>query len=155
MISFFLLPTASTLVRKLETNAYQLDMEIGQMFLNFTLHPAAWKCCGLSLKGIKGLDLPLEKTCLAWTTLWMGFRSSPENAAQCLSKAERISKGEHFDTKNPFHWTRFVLNMPGSSDFNPYTSWGNELNESKRPIAGDRVTLADDILVAGFSMENC
>ena len=51
------LPTTLTLVTKLETNTFQLNVDIGDMFLNFSLQPSAWKRCGFNLSRVKGLLL--------------------------------------------------------------------------------------------------
>ena len=73
----FLLPTSNTLTWLLESKTYQLDMDIGEIFLNFPLDPRAWKFCGVNLSGFDGLKLAHQKrNHMAWTTLWMGFAPS-------------------------------------------------------------------------------
>ena len=99
----FFLPNVLTLVRKLELNNYQLDMDIGEIFLNFPLHPEAWKHCGFNLTGIKGLRLSSMKSRLVWKNVWMGFRSISDNTVQHLSQAKEIAKGDHRDSNNPFY----------------------------------------------------
>ena len=37
----FFLPVSASLVRLIQIGTYQLDMDIGEMFLNFALHPSA------------------------------------------------------------------------------------------------------------------
>ena len=144
--------TVLTLVRKLEPNANHLVRDIGEMFLNFPLHPAVWEHCGVNLKGIKGLELPSESFRLVWTTLWMVFRSSLENVVQHLNKVDSIAKGDSLDKNNPFHWTRLVFNLTGSKSFYPAMPWGNKLNEEVQRIAGDCTTFVEDVRATGFSV---
>ena len=110
----FFLPTDSTLVRLLEPGTYQLDMDIGEMFLNFPLYPNARKYCGVNLKGIKELDLGVKgKDNMVWTTLWMSFAPSSAKAVKHLGLAQEIAAGEPLDIDNPFYWSEIVLNLPG------------------------------------------
>ena len=127
----FFLPNTLTWVRKLQPNTYQMDMDIGEMFLNFPLHLEASKHCGVNVIGIRGLDLPTCNTQLSLTTLWMWIISSSANSLKHLSLAEEVIKGHHVDESDPFNWISVVLNLPGALDFEPSMTGGYELKKSK------------------------
>ena len=151
----FFLPVSASLVRLIQIGTYQLDMDIGEMFLNFALHPSAWKYCGVNLKGFKGIKLPGKHDHMVWTTLWMGFAPSSANAVRHLSLAQEVAKGDPLDPSNPFRWDRVVMNMPASEEFDPSMPWIYKRNDRVGKIAGDCVTFVDDIRVTGYSVENC
>ena len=66
----------------------------------------------------------------------------------------KIAKGNHLDTKHPFHLSKVVLNLPTSEDFEPSMPWVLTLNMIDNKIAGHCVTFLDDIRVLGFSVVN-
>ena len=88
----FSLPTGWTLVGLIEIGTYQLDMGIGEMFLNFSLHPSAWKFCGANFLEFKGIRFPKEGDHVVYATLWMGFSPSYANTIRHLSLAQEIAK---------------------------------------------------------------
>ena len=60
---------------------------------------------------------------MSWTTLWMGFAPifapSSEFLVRHLGLGMEIAKENNLDTKNLFHWSKVVLNLPVSEDFEP------------------------------------
>ena len=85
----------------------------------------------------------------------MGFAPSSANAVRHLGLAQEIAVGDHLHHLNPFHWTRVVLNLPGSQDFDPSMPWVYKFNPIAKRIARDFITFVDDVRVTGFSIENC
>ena len=85
----------------------------------------------------------------------MGFLPSSAYSVMHLVLAQEISKGGHSHPKNTFYWSKVVLNLPTSQDFDPSMPWVHELNALVNKIAGDCVTLVDDIRFLGLSVENC
>ena len=152
----FFRPTSNILTQLIESNTYQLDMDIGEMFLNFPLDPRVWKLCGVNLSGFDGLRLVDPKlNHMVWTTLWMGFDPSSAYSVRHLGLCLEIAKGDHLDPKNPFHWSKVVLNLPASQDFEPSMPCVYKLNMIVNKIAGDYVVFFDDIRVLGLSVKNC
>ena len=159
--SNFWLPMSGTMTRLLSFGYRVVDMDIGEMFLNFPLHK--------TLQPYSGVDLSLFKAELkhlvptkqrhgsklgaTWTRLWFGMRQSPEHAAAFYYLAEEFIRGKHDDKNNPLRWDSIVLNLVGNMDYNPtfpnVYKWDNR---SKR-IAGDIIAYVDDLRAIGFSME--
>ena len=73
---------------------------------------------------------------------------------------EEISKGDRRQVNNgcdgrelnPFQWAFVKLNLPGSKDYNPSTSWISRRREDGR-IACDVFTFVDDERVTGPNKE--
>jgi hypothetical protein len=49
----------------------------------------------------------------------MGSRPSPYNAVVFYYLAEEFVRGNHSDKSNPFYWDKILMNLPGSTDFDP------------------------------------
>ncbi len=60
----FWLPTIDSLLRSLDTDSWMADCDIGDMFLNFELHPSAWPFAGVDIAPI------LEPEELAQVSWW-------------------------------------------------------------------------------------
>jgi hypothetical protein len=75
----FWLPTAKTALRSLDFDFYSVDMDMGDMFLNFPLHRDLQSFSGIDLTPLKeslGVNSsgPLH---VHWTRCWMGAKPSP------------------------------------------------------------------------------
>ena len=84
----------------------------------------------------------------------MLFALSSAYSVRHLGLALEIEKGDHLDPTNSYHWSKVVLNLHSSQDFEPSMPWVHELNMLVNKIAGDYVTFLDYIRVLGFSVEN-
>ena len=151
----FFLPTSKSLARIVDINTYQLDMDVGEMFLNFPLHTTMRTYCGVNLLGFDNLPLDKKQKRQRWTRLWFGFKPSPHGAVRFLSIAEELARGDPLDVKNPFFWDSIRMNLPCSSDFDPTAPWICKWNSKLNRIAGDFVVFVDDMRVCGSSVENC
>ena len=99
----FFLPTSKILMQLIESNTCQLDMDIGETFLNFPFDTRVWKLCGVNLSGFNGLRLVDPKiNHIVWTNIWMVFAPSSDYSVRHLGLDLEISKGGHLDSKNPF-----------------------------------------------------
>jgi hypothetical protein len=117
----FWLPNTRTALRVLDFNYYSVDLDLGEMFLNFPLHK--------SLKDYSGVDVTLYKRILGihtkgscwlhWSSTWMGSRPSLYNAVMFSYLAVEVIRGNHLDTANPFYWDKIILNLPGSPAYDP------------------------------------
>ena len=75
----FFLPKVDSLLRIVNHTSFMEDRDIGEMFLNFELHPNTRRFAGVDLRP---LGLGTEVTTLnwlGWTKNLMGFWSSPYN----------------------------------------------------------------------------
>ena len=156
----FWLPTLDSLVRSLDRHSWMADRDIGDMFLNFQLHPSVIPYTGVDLKPMyeKGESGPRWAF---WDRNLMGFTSSPYNSIKMSLVAEEICKGDRLESGvskldgkelNPFQWKSVRLNLPGSPGYDPSLSWVSKLREDGR-IACDIFTFVDDERVVGPTRE--
>ena len=146
----FSLYTVNSLLRIVEPGTWMGDMDLGEMFLNFPLHPDAQVYCGVDLTHLfpEALSHPNEKLWERWTRYLMGAKSSPYQAIRAMLWAEDIIRGDRWDSQNPFMWSHVRLNLPGSSSYDPRLPWVSKLQEDDS-IATDFLTYVDDIRVGG------
>ena len=76
----FWMPTVSSLLRMLDDGAVMQDRDIGEMFLNFMLHPSARRFAGIDLRPLNLSKEECRAAFLCWLRLLMGFRASPYNS---------------------------------------------------------------------------
>jgi hypothetical protein len=152
----FALSTSNTHLRAVEEGTYMGDLDVGECFLNFMLHP--------TLRPYAGVDFTLffptvgsawpEGSGTVWET-WlqaaMGLTSSPYQAVQALGFAEEIIQGERRDARNIFRWGRVRLNLPGSENYNPSLPWVSKVRAEDGKIAADLFTFMDDLRPTGPS----
>jgi hypothetical protein len=105
----FFLPTIRTHLRAVEENTFMVDLDIGEMFLNFILHK--------DLLALAGVDLshyfedekygPLWE---AWHRPAMGLRLLPFQCVQAMGVAEEVIRGDPFcPPPNIFCWDTVEL----------------------------------------------
>jgi hypothetical protein len=89
------------------------DLDMGEQFLNFHLHPELQKYCGINVRPVFH---PSRKATywLRWTRCMMGLRPSPYFTSQSTYFAEEVVQGNRAEVANPFHWASVRLNLPGS-----------------------------------------
>eukprot|EP00978_Attheya_sp_CCMP212_P019105 scaffold53112_cov45-Attheya_sp.AAC.1 len=112
----FILPTVHTHLRGVGPDTYMSDVDLGELFLNFILHP--------TIRPHTGVDFtkyfPNERGTAVWEP-WqraaMGLRSSPYQAFQAMAMAEE-----------------FIL---GSDDYDPSMPWVYKVRLSDGKIAVD------------------
>jgi hypothetical protein len=88
----FWLPSTRTALRVLDYNYYSVDMDLGEMFLNFPLHSSLQRFSGVDITPYKqDLNITKEGACwLRWSRTWMGSRPSPYNAVHFHYLAEEF-----------------------------------------------------------------
>jgi hypothetical protein len=139
----FWLPSMRTALRFLDYNYYSVDMDLGEMFLNFPLHRQLQTYSGVDVTPYKSdLGVSKEGVCwLHWSTTWMGSRPSPYNAVVFYYLAEEFIRGNERDRSNPFVWDKLVLNLPGSPTFDPTRPKVIKWDSVNKGIACDLVVL--------------
>ena len=163
--SKFWLPMASTMVRLLHFNYAVVDIDLGEMFLNFPIHESLQDSVGIDLtpfcKQLQelGLDLGLgekknKRIAAKWNRLCFGLNQSPEHAVTFYYIAEEFVRGNHLDTSNPLYWDEVILNLIGNIEFNPALPNAYKWDSVLKRIAGDLIAYVDDLRAIGFSLEH-
>ena len=152
----FWLPTVSSLLRMLDSDSLMEDRDIGEMFLNFELHPSLRKFAGVD---VSSLSLDRDATdghrWFYWTKNLMGFRPSPYNSVKMYLIAEEVIRGDRYDECNAFRWKSVVLNLPGLAVYCPSKPWLYKIRQDGS-MASDFVSFMDDqrICASGESRVN-
>jgi hypothetical protein len=156
----FFLPSADSAGRLLTFSSFCVDLDLGEMFLNFPMDPKLRPYAGVDLT--KLAPLFNDKTILdgngrlyeRWERLFMGMKPSPYNAVRYFYLAEEFARGNPEDPKNALRYDKVVLNLPGSDDFDPtlpmVMKWNNEADQ----IAADVITFVDDLRASGYDSES-
>eukprot|EP00804_Cyclotella_cryptica_P012519 CCRYP_017724-RA/>CCRYP_017724-RA protein AED:0.34 eAED:0.23 QI:0/0/0/1/1/1/3/0/930 len=150
----FWLPTFDSLVRALDASSWMTDRDIGDMFLNFQLHESAWQDAGVDIKPIM-TEQEVSQGKHRWYHLVcnaMAFSPSPYNSIRMALIAEEVIRGDKEDSMNPFQWNSVCLNLPGTSSYDPMTSWIAKVREDGL-VACELFTFVDDERVTGATEE--
>lgn len=148
----FWLPKVDSLLRMVDFDSVMEDRDIGEMFINFQLHPSIRKYTGVDL-GPLGLT---EDECASQWVYWvrnlMGFKSSPHNSVRMNLISEEVIRGNPKDVTNPFQWSFIQLNLPGTSDYDPSVAWLTKRREDGT-MASDFVCFVDDQRLVAATLE--
>jgi hypothetical protein len=152
----FWLPTARTALRSLDFNYFSVDMDLGDMFLNFPLHHDLQAYSGIDLTPLKsslGISSPGAYH-VHWTRCWMGSKPSPFYAVAFFSLAEEFVRGDHLDPDNPLRWDLVIFNLPGEPNYNPSKPRVFKWDSQGNFIAADLVVFVDDLRGTGPTVEH-
>jgi hypothetical protein len=148
----FILPTVHTHLRGVGPDTYMSDVDLGEFFLNFILHP--------TIRPYTGVDFTKYFPNAEGTAVWepwqraaMGLRSSPYQAVQAMAMAEEVIRGDRLDPKNVFRWDSVKFNLPGSEGYDPSMPWVYKVRLSDGKIAVDVFGFVDDFRQTGNSKE--
>jgi hypothetical protein len=155
----FFMPTMASHLRAVTEGTYMCNVDIGEMFLNFMLHPTMRKLCGVDVTpydlDLEGLDFDphLVQRWLSWCRCAMGLKSSPYQAVRFMHFAEEIIRGDPAALDNIFRWDRVRLNLPGQAEYDPSLPWVSKVKEednlSGSILAADLFTFVDDLRPTG------
>ena len=84
----------------------------------------------------------------------MGMKSSPYNSVRYFYWAEEFSRGDPLEEGNALRCDRVILNLPGMPDFDLAKSNVVKWNDTTGCLAGDIITLVDDLCASGYDREN-
>jgi len=149
----FILPQAEALTDKLSENSWMLDMDLGEMFLNFPMHPSVQPYCGIDVRPYcfpESSRTHFER----WTRCMMGWKASPYLTIQSRLIAEELVHGNRRDERNAYHWESVTLNLPGSPTYDPQLPWVRKVRKDGE-IAGDTPTYVDDVRAVATSLKHC
>jgi hypothetical protein len=152
----FWLPTINTLVRALDKHSWMTDRDVGDMFLNFQLHKFVVPFTGVDLLSLYEDEKEKGPRWAAWDRNLMGFAASPYNSIKMALAVEEVCRGNRhkeglgLDGRelNPFQWRQIRLNLLGTKDYNPCTSWLTKIWADGR-VACDIFAFVDDERVTG------
>ena len=71
----------------------------------------------------------------------MGFTTSPYQTIQGILWAEEVILNNPHDASNVFRWDVVVLNLPGTSDYDPTKPWVATVQLSDGHMACDLFTM--------------
>ena len=101
-------------------------MDVGDMFLNFPLHPEMRPYAGVDITYVKGIGKERKewendrtRKWERWTRNFMGLTDSPYRSLQLIMVGKQLAYGRPEDLQNPFQWDRVVLNLPGTETYDP------------------------------------
>jgi hypothetical protein len=173
----FWLPTSSSATRVLDFDYKTVDIDLGEMFLNFPLAEDFQEFSGIDLTpfgseiaemdakstgGTKGSarptttkstdkDLPIWGR---WERCWMGFTPSPFYSVRFYYWAEEFVQGNRHEAGNPLRWDKIILNLPGDPGFDPTFPEVMKWDSMFGRLAGDLIAFVDDLRISGYSEEH-
>ncbi len=148
----FCLPTVNSLLRITDKSMLMQDMDVGEMFLNFQLHPNTMRFAAVDLGPLDFTTDKCPHRWMCWTRNLMGFRSSPYNSVKMYLIAEEIIRGDHRNPTNAFQWDTIQLNLPGSPNYHPLQAWLSK-QRADGSLASDFVCFVDNLRVTGQGRE--
>ncbi len=155
----FWLPTATSAVRLLSFYSYCVDLDLGEMFLNFPLDPLIRPYAGVDLtpfcSALGGDHAPVGlRLWERWERQFMGLKPSPFNSVRYYYWAEEFARGDQTLVSNPMRWDKVCLNLPGSDSYVSNLPYVYKWNSQVGRIAGDVITYVDNLWASGYSLEN-
>ena len=119
--SNFWLPMSNTMTRLLSFGYRAVDVDLGEMFLNFPLDHLLQRYSRVDLYMFRNelsYDIPFplkqnKRLSAICTRSWFGSKSSPEVSTTFYHLAEKIVREKQDDIDNPLRWDEITLNMIG------------------------------------------
>jgi hypothetical protein len=158
------MPTSASAIRKISFYSWMMDLDLGEMFLNFPMDPKVRPYAGVDFKPTKeaieafnearkeGPEFECDQE--RWERVFMGMRPSPFIVIQYLYLALEFAVGTRRDKGNPMRWDLLRLNLPGDCYFDPSLPFVMKWNKLVERIAGDVEGFVDDLRSSGYSIEN-
>ena len=140
----FPVPNANSLLRLQEPGIWNVDLDVGEHFLNFMMPREILPYVGVDITAVldpHGKKEPMRKR---WNRMMMGFRPSPYAATQGSAIAEEFIRGDSLDPSNLLYCNQVLLNLPGQEDHNPDVARVCKYNSKLGRVAVDLVTYFDD-----------
>jgi hypothetical protein len=145
----FFLPTPATAACTLGYGYYMVDIDLGEMALNFPLHDSLQRFSGVDFSQYSSeLRTDSCKKCwVHWTRCWMGLKPSPFMAVRFYYLGNRKDKN------NALRWDYVKFNLPGDPKYDITPPRVMKWNSSIEKIAGDIVAFVDNLRASGHSVE--
>ena len=136
-------------------------MDVGGMFLNYWLHPSMQLFAGVDIAHVRhegkcAADREKDRNSLweRWCRNFMGLTDSPYHSLPMLIRAKQMTYGDRLDENNPFQWSKVVLNLPGSKEYDPTWPWGYKVGLDGH-LASEVYVYIDDGRLTGHSKLEC
>ena len=157
----FWLPTSSSLLNSLHYNYESVDLDLGEMFINFTLHKTLQSVSGVDLTQFRDLleqsfpELkPSKKRILyKWSRHWMAMKASPYWSARFFYLMEEFLVGNPAQNSNPFRWDKVTLNLTGGPTFNPTLPFVIKWDSELKLVAAAIFVYVDDLRLIAATRE--
>jgi hypothetical protein len=155
----FGLPTVETLLRGTGPGTWIVDLDIGEMFLNFMLAEDARHMVGIDISQFFSEEMKEGKLTSweIWMCCAMGLKVSPNHAIRALLHVEEFLLGNPLNKVNPFHTSGVKLNLPGTESYDLTIPWFS-LMQFDDLLASILATFVDDERVHAASKKlawNC
>jgi len=150
----FSLPSPESFTDNLEKGSWMMDMDLGEMFLNFPLHEQLWPYCGIDICPFFQEDTGSSTLWVWWERCMMGLRSSPYVTIKTLLLGCEAVVGDWTALDNPYHWASVVQNLLGADTYDPTMPWVYKMNSNSR-IAGTIKIYVDDLRPIAESKGEC
>lgn len=145
----FYLPTAATVLNNSDDTTFYGDINLGEMFLNYYLDPNLRARAGVDVTELAdelGEKLrPGQQLFMRSEQALLGVRSSPFNCVRAYLLSEDIICGDWWAEDNPFRWDKVILNLPGTSTYDPGKPWMYQYDEKVGKMAAFVVSYVDDL----------
>jgi len=150
----FNLPTTDSFTDCLEAESWMMDLDLGEIFLNFPLDPQLRPYCGIDLRPFFLEEAGDRTLWQVWVRCMMGLMSLPYCTVKMLLLGYESVVGDWHDPTNSFRWSKVVLNLPGISTYNPLLPWVSLVRDSGR-LAGAVKIYVDDLRPVAESELEC
>ena len=139
----FSLPTVDSIIHSSSKGTWFGDIDLGEMFLNYPLDRRIRPYAGVDTYHNDG---PTQKRVLhRWNRNAMGLMPSPYNSTQGFAVSSEVITGDVNDSSNPLSWDSVILNMPGTTSYDPCMPWCYRWNSVRQEMPGFFKTYVDDI----------
>jgi hypothetical protein len=143
----FALPTCDTLIKQVEADDYMANIDVGEMFHNFMMHPTKRMYHGLNIDEPILLNDPelkgLVSVMMQFCRLDFGWTCAPYFACRMMMRAVELAKKHPENQKSAFAWSSVGLNLPGTDGYNPTKPWVRKLRADGTK-ASDALFFVDD-----------
>jgi hypothetical protein len=156
----FWLPNASSALRVLD---HHVDLDLGEMFLNFPAHSSFQTVSGVDLgffwyapellTAVPGAARQGERLFFKWNRTWMGSKPCPYWAVRFYYLAEEFCRGPSDDPDSPMRWGHIHLNLPEDSDYDPRLARVRKIDAKQNRVTGDLVVFVDNSRASGETAE--
>jgi hypothetical protein len=119
------------------------DLDMGEQFLNFPLHPELQQYCGIDISTYLGKK---DSQCtMWWRWAWYitGLKPSLYFTIKGTYLVEEVVYGNPANESNPFHWSKVSLNLPGDPSYQLQLPWVIQLTSGGH-LAGGSKRYMDD-----------
>ena len=142
----FWMPTMLNVVDCATHASWFGDVDVGEMFLNFSLDIKMRRYCGvdISLMAEDG-----SKLWECWHRLAMGMRPSPWVTIRLLMWMMEVVVGDRREASNPFRWDCIKMNLQGDSNYDPTMPRVYKWDELSKSLACECKFCCDDFRVIG------